>query len=57
MLPPDARPSTLHLPPGDWPTVLDCLCQRFPAIDRQTWLERMARGRVLDAEGRPIDAS
>jgi len=49
----DAR-STLHLPPGDWPTVLDCLCARFPAIDRATWLDRFARGRVLGADGQPL---
>jgi len=53
----NSRPSTLHLPPGDWHTVLDCLCQRFPAIDRATWLDRMARGRVLDADMQPIDAA
>ncbi len=52
----NSRPSTVHLPPGDWRTVLDCLCDRFPAIDRMTWLDRMARGRVLDAERRPITA-
>jgi tRNA pseudouridine32 synthase/23S rRNA pseudouridine746 synthase len=34
--------STLQLPPGAWPTVLDCLCARFPAITRSQWLERMA---------------
>jgi tRNA pseudouridine32 synthase/23S rRNA pseudouridine746 synthase len=51
------RPSTLHLPPGDWSTVLDCLCARFPAISREVWLARMARGRVLDARHQPIDAS
>jgi tRNA pseudouridine32 synthase/23S rRNA pseudouridine746 synthase len=51
------RPSTLHLPQGDWDTVLDCLCDHFPAIDRDTWLQRMARGRVLDAAGAPIDAT
>lgn len=48
--------STLFLPPGDWTTVLDCLCARFPAISREQWLDRVARGRVLDGEGRPIDA-
>ena len=48
------RPSYLHLPPGPWTTVLDCLCARFPAIERAVWLERMQRGRVLDAEGRPL---
>ena len=44
--------STLQLPPGAWPTVLDCLCQRFPAVARAQWLERMARGRVVDCDGR-----
>lgn len=51
------RASTLHLPAGPWSTVLDCLCARFPAISRETWLQRLARGRVLDAEGKPLDAS
>ncbi len=45
------RPSTLHLPRGGWATVLDCLCAHFPSISREVWLERMARGRVLDADG------
>ena len=40
--------STLYLPPGSWVTVLDCLCAHFPAIDREQWLDRIARGRVLD---------
>ena len=44
--------STLQLPPGAWPAVLDCLCERFPAVARSQWLERMARGRVLDDDGR-----
>lgn len=43
--------STLQLPPGDWPTVLDCLCDRFSAVPRAAWLDRMARGRVLDDLG------
>lgn len=51
------RPSTLHLPQGDWSTVLDCLCAHFPAIDRAAWLSRMQRGRVLDSEGRALDAA
>jgi len=50
------RPSTLHLPQGEWATVLDCLCDHFPAIDRATWLQRMARGKVLDGAGAPIGA-
>jgi tRNA pseudouridine32 synthase/23S rRNA pseudouridine746 synthase len=48
--------STLQLPPGAWPTVLDCLCERFPAVSREQWLHRMARGRVLDGEGQALDA-
>ncbi|UHQ21171.1 pseudouridine synthase [Lysobacter sp. KIS68-7] len=44
-------PSTLQLPPGAWSTVLDCLCERFPSVTRATWLERMARGRVVDGAG------
>lgn len=48
------RPSTLHLPQGPWTTVLECLCAHFSSIDREVWLSRMARGRVLDAAGTPI---
>lgn len=51
------RASTLHLPAGPWGTVLDCLCAHFPAIPRETWLQRMQRGRVLDSQGQPLDAS
>ncbi|AHG40560.1 pseudouridine synthase [Pseudomonas syringae CC1557] len=46
--------STLYLPPGSWTTVLDCLCAKFSAISREQWLDRIARGRVLDAEGRTV---
>lgn len=46
--------STLYLPPGSWPTVLDCLCDHFKAISREQWLDRIARGRVLDGRGQPI---
>ena len=52
--PPDIPPSTVHLPPGPWRTVLDCLCDRFPGIARRQWLDRMARGRVTDAHGAPL---
>jgi tRNA pseudouridine32 synthase/23S rRNA pseudouridine746 synthase len=48
------RASRLQLPPGPWRTVLEALCARFPAIDRTQWLDRMARGRVLDASGHAI---
>ncbi len=44
--------STLQLPPGAWSTVLDCLCEQFPAVARLQWLGRMARRRVVDSDGR-----
>ncbi len=47
----DTHASTVHLPAGDWASVLDALCARFAAIDRDTWLDRIARGRVLDGQG------
>lgn len=31
--------------------MLDGLCARFPAIPRETWLDRFARGLVIDAHG------
>jgi tRNA pseudouridine32 synthase/23S rRNA pseudouridine746 synthase len=52
--PPFARASdasTVHLPNGGWATVLDALCARFATIDRAQWLDRIARGRVLDGQG------
>lgn len=47
-------PSRLQLPPGDWPNLLDGLCDRFPRISRAQWLDRFARGRVQDAQGRAL---
>lgn len=47
-------PSRIQLPAGDWATVLDVLCARFPAIDRATWRDRFAQGKVLDAQGRAM---
>ncbi|MGY2260747.1 pseudouridine synthase [Pseudomonas sp. SDO55104_S430] len=49
-----SQASTLCLPPGSWQTVFDCLCEHFSAIGREQWLDRFARGRVLDAQGAPI---
>lgn len=48
------KASRLQLPPGTWPTVLDCLCDHFPAVDRAAWIDRFERGRVLDARGDPL---
>lgn len=36
--------------------MLDALCARFPAIPRERWNDRFARGRVLDLSGVPIAA-
>lgn len=36
--------------------MLDCLSARFPAIGRERWLDRMARGRVVDGDNRPLVA-
>ena len=47
----EAHASTVHLPPGTWPTVLDALCAHFATISRAQWLDRIARGRVLDGQG------
>jgi len=43
--------STLHLPAGSWETILDCLAAHFPAVHRDEWHSRFARGRILDADG------
>lgn len=55
----DTAPSRLQLPPGDHATLLDGLCARFPRIARAAWVDRFARGRVLDAQGvaLPADAA
>lgn len=42
------------MPPGDWPSLLDGLCARFPRIDRAQWVDRFARGRVQDVQGRAL---
>ena len=52
----DSHASTVHLPAGAWTNVLDALCARFPAIGRGQWLDRIARGRVLDGQGAAIAA-
>ncbi len=49
--------SRFQLPPGPWATVLEALCARFPGVDADTWRERFERGRVLDADGHPLDAA
>jgi tRNA pseudouridine32 synthase/23S rRNA pseudouridine746 synthase len=42
------------LPAGTWRTITDFLIERFPAIGREVWLERMASGQVADEYGEPV---
>lgn len=49
--------SRLQLPQGSSSTVLEGLVAHFPAIGRDRWVDRMARGVVLDAHGTSIHAS
>lgn len=49
-------PSRLQLPPGNWVSLLEGLCARFPRIDRLQWESRFARGRVQDTQGRALAA-
>ena len=51
---PDVAASRLQLPPGDWDSLLDGLCARFPRIGRAQWQDRFQRGRVQDAQGRAL---
>ena len=46
--------SRIQLPAGAWHSVFEALCALFPAIDAATWVQRFARGRVLDAGGQPL---
>jgi tRNA pseudouridine32 synthase/23S rRNA pseudouridine746 synthase len=53
-----SRPaSTVRLPDGRWPTVLDCLCDHFAAISRERWISRFARGLVQDTAGNALAAT
>jgi tRNA pseudouridine32 synthase / 23S rRNA pseudouridine746 synthase len=52
-------PSVVGLPKDDksqWQTITDFLIDRFPAIPRATWLQRMADGDVEDEFGVPVTA-
>ena len=52
----EIAPSRLQLPPGQWCTLFDGLCARFPRIAREVWLDRFLRGRVQDVDGQALDA-
>ena len=49
-------PQKVFLPAGPWPTLLAFLCERFPAVDKVQWRQRMAAGEVVDGQGRPVEA-
>ena len=44
-------PSCVGLPAGAWQTITDFLVERFPAINRNVWLQRMAENLVVDEFG------
>lgn len=44
-------PSCVGLPAGPWRTITDFLVERFPAIARDVWLQRMADKLVADEFG------
>ena len=46
--------STVQLPPGDWPNLLDFLDARFADVGRAIWQQRFARALVLDSDGEPL---
>jgi len=47
--------STVATPSGPWPTVIDLLAERIPAVSRDDWAKRMAQGEVLDAQGQAVE--
>ena len=44
-------PSYLWLPEGQWPDMLSFLLERYPQIGAAQWLDRMARGEVVNGDG------
>nr|WP_315241410.1 pseudouridine synthase [uncultured Albidiferax sp.] len=47
-------PSTVGLPGGNWPTVIDFFAERFPTVERAVWLQRMRDGLVQDEQAQPV---
>jgi tRNA pseudouridine32 synthase/23S rRNA pseudouridine746 synthase len=46
--------STVWLPQGQWPDLLTFLCDRFPGIGRDRWVQRLRAGAVWDAHGHAL---
>lgn len=51
-------PSVVTLPEAEkpYPSIVEFLFKKFPAISRNRWAERILQGKVLDDLGRPITA-
>jgi tRNA pseudouridine32 synthase / 23S rRNA pseudouridine746 synthase len=49
-------PATVTMPKAEqpFPSILGFLCQRFPKVDRECWESRIAEGKVLGEDRRPI---
>lgn len=47
--------SSVRLPPGAWPLLLDFMSERFPEVPRDIWQSRMRLGRVQDSDGSALD--
>lgn len=52
------HPSVVTMPAAEqpYPSIVEFLCQTFPAISRNRWAERIRAGKVLDDQGKPITA-
>ena len=48
------NPSTTFLPEGEWPTVLDFLCEKFVEVSPTIWQSRMERKEVVSESGQVI---
>jgi tRNA pseudouridine32 synthase / 23S rRNA pseudouridine746 synthase len=50
------HPSVVTMPKAErpYPSILDFLSSRFPAISRETWEKRISEGKVLDEKARRI---
>ena len=49
-------PSCVVVPSAGWPDVLAFLSERLPMVSAEDWRARLARGEVLDAQGRAVPA-
>lgn len=50
-------PSTIAVPAGLWPTVLDFLAARLPTLSLEEWAARLDSGQVLNDHGQAVAAS